>query len=61
MAENKKNNHYLSGKEIRRISKENRKVTKELEKKKHRKADESEFVTEMKDDKNILEIEYNLL
>ncbi|MBQ9069993.1 MAG: ABC transporter ATP-binding protein [Clostridia bacterium] len=28
-----------------------------LEKKKHRKADESEFVTEMKDNKNILEIE----
>ena len=49
--------HYLSGKEIRAIAKENAKVMRALEKKKHRKADESEFVTSMKDDKNILEIE----
>ena len=53
----KKDNHYLSGKEIRAISKENRKVTKALEKKKHRRADEAEFTTEMKDNNNILEIE----
>lgn len=58
MAENnKKNSHYLSGKEIREITKHNRAVTRELEKKKHRKADESEFVTKMRDDTNILEIE----
>ena len=57
MAENKKNSHYLTGKEIREISKENRKITGALEKKKHRRADESEFITEMKDDNNILEIE----
>lgn len=59
MAENKtkKNSHYLSGKEIREITKQNRVITRELEKKKHRKADESEFVTKMKDDNNILEIE----
>ena len=61
MAENtnktKKNSHYLTGREIRQISKENRKITKELEKRKHRRADESEFVTEMKDNANILEIE----
>ena len=58
MAEkNKKSNHYLSTKEIRAISKENRKITKALEKRKHRKADESEFVTRMKDNGNILEIE----
>ena len=49
--------HYLSAKEIRDISKANAKVMMALEKKKHRKADESEFVTEMKDNKNILEIE----
>ncbi len=57
MAENKKNGHYLSGKEIREIAKENRKITRALEKKKHRRAAESEFVTEMKDNNNILEIE----
>ena len=53
----KKDSHYLSNKEIRAIAKENRKVTKALEKRKYRKAAESEFVTEMKDDGNILEIE----
>ena len=61
MAENtnkaKKNSHYLTGREIRQISKENRKITKALEKRKHRRALESEFVTEMKDNSNILEIE----
>ena len=57
MAQEKKNGHYLTNKEIRAIAKENRKVTKELEKRKYRKADESEFVTEMKDPNNILEIE----
>ena len=56
MAE-QKNSHYLSGKEIRAIAKENRKITGALEKRKHRRADESEFVTEMKDPANILEIE----
>ena len=49
--------HYLTSKEIKAIAKENAKVMKALEKKKYRKADESEFVTTMKDDKNILEIE----
>ena len=56
-ANKKQDNHYLSGKEIRAIAKENAKVMHRLEKRKHRKADESEFVTTMKDDKNILEIE----
>jgi peptide/nickel transport system ATP-binding protein len=56
MAE-QKNSHYLSGKEIRAIAKENRKITGALEKRKHRRADESEFVTEMKDPANILEID----
>ena len=49
--------HYLSSKEIKEIAKANAKVMKELEKKKYRKCDESEFVTSMDDDKNILEIE----
>ncbi len=53
----KENSHYLSGKEIRAIAKENRKVMSVLEKKKHRKAAESEFVTTMKDSANILEID----
>ncbi len=53
----KKNNHYLSNKEIRAIAKANSKVMNALEKKKHRKADESEYLSAMKDDKNILEID----
>ncbi len=48
---------YLSGKEVRAIAKENAKVMKELEKFKYRKADESEFLAEMKNDANILEID----
>ena len=57
MAENKKDNHYLTGKEIREISRANAHVMKALEKKKHRKAAESEFLTEMHDKRNILEID----
>lgn len=53
----KKNSHYLSGREVRAIAKENRKMMSALEKRKHRRAAESEFVTSMKDDGNILEIE----
>ncbi len=53
----KTNSHYLSGKEVRAIAKENRKVMSRLEKRKYRRADESEFVTKMKDPANILEIE----
>ena len=56
MAE-KKTNSYLSGKEIRKITKENKKVMNRLEKYKKRRAKESEFTTQMKDEKNILEIE----
>ena len=57
MADKTRNSHYLSGKEIRAIAKENRRITKALEARKHRRADESEFVTEMKNPENILEIE----
>ncbi len=53
----KTTNSYLSGKEIRKIAKENSKVMKRLEAYKYRKADESEFVTSLKDSKNILEID----
>ncbi len=48
---------YLTGKEIRAITKENKKVMKRLEAYKNRKAEESEFLSEMKDSSNILEIE----
>lgn len=61
MAELKKKkaseNHYLSGKEIRAIAKENNKIMRELEAEKKRKKHESEFTAEMKDGNNILEIE----
>ena len=54
MAEKKQ---YLSGKEIRKIAKENKKVMLSLEKEKWKSKPESEFTTQMKDDSNILEIE----
>ena len=60
MAEKKKNGHYLTGKEIRAIAKENSKVMKSLEKKKYRKVPESAYLTEMKNNDNILEIEDQL-
>lgn len=49
--------HYLSGKEVREIAKANMAEMRRLEKAKNRKAPKSEYVTEMKDDGNILEIE----
>ncbi len=48
---------YLSGKEIRAITKANNKEMKRLEAYKNRKADESEFTTQLKYPNNILEIE----
>lgn len=49
---------YLSGKEARRISKENRKITAALEKKRKRKnVPESEYLTEMKNPENTVEFE----
>ena len=49
---------YLSGKEARRISKENRKITAILEKKRKRKnVPESEYLTEMKNPENTVEFE----
>ena len=52
-----KNKGYLTGKEIRAIAKENAKVMKHLEAYKNRKAEESEFLTDMKNNENILEID----
>ena len=49
--------HYLTGKEIREIAKANQKEMRRLEKEKNRKADPSEYTTEMKDNGNILEVE----
>ena len=57
MAEKNTNKGYLTGREIRAITKENNKAIKKLEAYKNRKAEESEFLTEMKDPDNILEIE----
>ncbi len=48
---------YLTGKEIKAIAKANAKEMKRLEAYKNRKCDESEFLTEMADDHNILEIQ----
>lgn len=56
MADTKKT-HYISAKESRRIAKENAKITKELEKRKHRKDVEAEYLSQMKDPKNIVEFE----
>ncbi len=54
----KKVEGYLSAKESRRISRENRKITNELEKKRKRKnVPESEYTTTMKDSNNVLEID----
>ncbi len=50
-------NNYLSGKEIRKIARENAKVMKRLEAYKRRKCDESEYITAMHDPANILEID----
>ena len=52
-----KQKNYLSGREIKAIAKANAKEMKRLEAYKYRKAPESEFVTTMADDRNILEIE----
>ena len=49
---------YLSGKEARRISRENRKITNQFEKKrKRRNVPESEYLTTMHDPKNAVEFD----
>lgn len=56
MAEEKKS-HYISAKESRQIAKDNIRITREFEKRKHRKDVEAEYVSQMKDEKNIVEFE----
>ena len=57
MADTKNKSHYISNKESRLIAKENRKITKKLEKRKKRKNVEAEYLTEMKDSSNIIEFD----
>lgn len=54
----KKPEGYLSAKESRRISRENRKITNEFEKKRKRKnVPEEEYITTMRDERNVVEID----
>ena len=54
----KDNSHYISAKESRRISRENNRTVRQLEKKKHRrKVPESEYLTAMRDPKNLVEFD----
>ncbi|MCR5468059.1 MAG: ABC transporter ATP-binding protein [Lachnospiraceae bacterium] len=53
-----KKSNYISARESRRISRENRKITAEIEKKRNRKnIPESEYVTRMKDPNNCVEFD----
>ena len=53
-----KNSNYISAKESREISRRNRKITSEIEKKRNRKhIPESEYVTKMRDEKNCVEFD----
>ena len=54
----KKNANYISAKETKRISKENRRITNEIEKKRNRKnIPESEYITKMKNPENVVEFD----
>lgn len=57
MAEEKKKSNYLSSSESKKILKYNLKQMKYYEKEKRRKKDPSEFLTHMKDDNNLIEID----
>ncbi len=57
MATKKDKSHYISGRESRKIGRQNRKITKQLEARKKRKNVESEYLTQMKDPKNIVEFD----
>lgn len=53
-----KDANYISAKESRRISKENRRITGEIEKKRNRKyIPEEEYVTQMKNPENCVEFD----
>lgn len=50
--------NYISGKESRKISSENRKITKEFEKKRNRRnIPKEEYMTQMKDSNNVVEFD----
>ena len=54
----KKNSNYISSKETTRISKENRRITGEIEKKRNRKhIPESEYLSTMKNPDNVVEFD----
>ena len=54
----RKESSYLSAKESRRITRENRKITNEFEKKwKRKNVPEEEYLTEMKDPENVVEFD----
>lgn len=53
----RKDSHYISAKEGRIISRTNSRIISRLEKNKKRKADESEYTTEMRDPNNIVEFD----
>ncbi len=55
--QNDKKKHYLSQKESRDIARENKRMLRELEKKKHRHLDESEYTVQMKEAQNIVEFD----
>jgi peptide/nickel transport system ATP-binding protein len=58
MANKKKNANYISAKESRAISRENRKITKEIEKRRNRKhIPEEEYITTMKNPENCVEFD----
>ncbi len=57
MSETKKSKGYLSGREVRAIAKANAKEMKRLEAYKNRRAEESEFLSQMRNSNNLLEIE----
>lgn len=57
-SKSKKNANYISAKESRRISKENRKITAEIEKKRNRKnIPREEYITKMKNPDNVVEFD----
>ena len=57
MSKENTSNHYLTGREIKAIAKANAKEMKRLEAYKNRKCDESEYLTQLHNEENILEIE----
>lgn len=52
-----KNAAYISNKESRRISKENAKITKAFERQKKKRVPEAEYLSQMKNDNNVIEFD----